>query len=130
MDAIVGCNRSGASSDDYLSRFTFTQTTNLFFETVALTGHPVTEKGFKPDPILIDGRFRIATFLNAFIHCPGATVIFDDYTDRPQYKVVESILSPKKFVGRIATFKIPKHPSRKTLLRTYKMMLDNSQNYL
>ena len=90
----------------------------------------VTERGFNPDLILIDGRYRVATFLNAFINCPGAYVIFDDYIDRPQYKVVESILLPSKYVGRIACFKIPKYPSRKTLLRAYKLMLDNYQNYL
>jgi hypothetical protein len=64
-------------------------------------------RNFTPDLILIDGRFRVATFLNTVIHCPNSTIVFDDYYDRPQYFEVESILKPSDKCGRIAIFQTP-----------------------
>jgi hypothetical protein len=62
---------------------------------------------FTPDLVLIDGRFRVATFLNTILHCPQSTIIFDDYFDRPQYFEVESILKPSDQCGRLAVFQSP-----------------------
>jgi hypothetical protein len=68
-----------------------------------------------PDVVLIDGRFRVACFLAALMHIRRpTTILFDDYTDRPQYHVVEELLAPSKTVGRMAVFEAkPRalHPS-------------------
>jgi len=62
----------------------------------------------KPDLILIDGRFRIASFLTSLIYVEhGATILFDDYADRPHYHRIERILKPTELVGRMAIFNTP-----------------------
>jgi hypothetical protein len=66
------------------------------------------QTSFRPDLALIDGRFRVATFLKLFLHYPGLSIIFDDYFDRPQYSVVENVLKPKKQIDRIAFFQVPR----------------------
>ena len=75
-------------------------------------------KHFKPDLILVDGRFRVATFLTCLVEFPGVEIIFDDYVDRKHYHAVEEILRPVKRVGRIALFKAPKRLSRRKILRS------------
>lgn len=61
----------------------------------------------KPDVVLIDGRFRVACLLSVALHTERqTTVLFDDYTNRPQYHVVERYLRPKETVGRMALFEI------------------------
>lgn len=58
-----------------------------------------------PDTILIDGRFRVATFLYSLISSrPGTTIMFDDYFDRPYYSVVEDFCLLKERHGRMAIF--------------------------
>jgi hypothetical protein len=66
------------------------------------------QPSFRPDLSLIDGRFRVATFLNLFLNYPGLSIIFDDYFDRPQYSAVENVLKPKKQIDRIAFFEVPR----------------------
>jgi hypothetical protein len=66
------------------------------------------ERKFEPDLIFIDGRFRVATFLMSLINAPGAKIIFDDYMDRPEYQIVETILPLSYSVGRLGIFEIPK----------------------
>lgn len=73
----------------------------------------IKEKNFKPDLILIDGRFRVATLIQAWRFAPGCTVLFDDYKKRTHYHKVEELIQPTKLVGRIAVFKIPKFLRRK-----------------
>ncbi|MBX8570483.1 peptide-binding protein [Pseudomonas cichorii] len=59
----------------------------------------------QPDVILIDGRFRIACFVTAYLRVSKPTIVlFDDYSDRPHYHVVERLLKPTEFVGRMARF--------------------------
>ena len=63
----------------------------------------------KADVILIDGRFRVASFLFSLINAKeGSIIIFDDYTDRSHYHVVEEILEVYKKCGRQVVFKVPK----------------------
>jgi len=63
----------------------------------------------KADLILIDGRFRVACFLNSLINAEeGSVIIFDDYTNRPYYHIVEEILPRFDECGRQAVFKVPK----------------------
>jgi hypothetical protein len=63
------------------------------------------DQGFEPDAVLIDGRFRVACFLTTLLLSkPGTRIVIDDYTARPQYKVVEQILSPVTVSSRQALF--------------------------
>ncbi|CAP43358.1 O-linked N-acetylglucosamine transferase family protein [Bordetella petrii] len=58
-----------------------------------------------PDLILIDGRFRVASFLISALLAPaGCVILFDDYFDRPAYHVVEKFLKPRRVAGRMAEF--------------------------
>ena len=46
---------------------------------------------------MIDGRFRVASFLTTLKKSKkGTKIIFDDYKSRSQYHVVEKIIKPKK----------------------------------
>lgn len=57
------------------------------------------------DLVLIDGRFRAACLLLSGLHArKGATILFDDYADRPWYHTVEAVLQPKRRVDRMAVF--------------------------
>ncbi len=85
-------------------------------------------KSFKPDLALIDGRFRVATFINLFLSYPGLSIIFDDYMDRPQYHVVEEVLEPIETCGRIAFFKIPKIKKNSKLTRAIRILQDSILN--
>jgi len=59
----------------------------------------------RPDLILIDGRFRMASFLaSLLLSKSGAIILFDDYFDRPQYHVVEKYMRPSATAGRMAEF--------------------------
>jgi len=62
----------------------------------------------KPELVLIDGRFRVCCFLYSLLRGePGTKIIFDDYTNRPNYHVVEEFIAPKKTSGRQAVFVVP-----------------------
>lgn len=61
----------------------------------------------QPDVILIDGRFRIACFVTACLRVTRPTIVlFDDYLDRPHYHVVERLVKPTEYVGRMARFDV------------------------
>ena len=61
----------------------------------------------KPDLVLIDGRFRILCFLTSIKFASiGTKIIFDDYTNRPFYHVVERFLKIKSTCGRQALFEV------------------------
>lgn len=61
----------------------------------------------QPDVILIDGRFRIACFVTAYLRATKPMIVlFDDYLDRPHYHVVERLVKPTEFVGRMARFDV------------------------
>jgi len=63
----------------------------------------------RPDLVLVDGRFRVACFLTALYEAdPGTYIVFDDYTSRPHYHVVEEFVSPEIRSGRQAIFTVPK----------------------
>lgn len=87
-------------------------------------GRPVDESGWKryhlypnaiwdesffrhPDVVLIDGRFRPACLIATMLHATRpVTVLFDDYTDRPRYGLIERILPPARLIGRMAEFHV------------------------
>ena len=61
------------------------------------------------DVILIDGRFRVACFLYSLLKSKqGSIIIFDDYTNRSYYHIVEDIIPVFDLCGRQAVFKVPK----------------------
>ena len=65
------------------------------------------ELGLTPDTVLIDGRFRVASFLFSYIAAAeGISILFDDYYDRPHYWVVEAFCKPAQRHGRMALFNV------------------------
>jgi hypothetical protein len=63
---------------------------------------------YTPDVVLVDGRFRVACFLQSLLSGPpGTTIVFDDYANRPHYHLIEEFLSPFERCGRQALFRIP-----------------------
>jgi hypothetical protein len=67
-------------------------------------------QGDAPDVVLVDGRCRVACTLEAArrAHEAGhpATLIFEDYAWRPQYRAVEHHLGTPRMIGRAAVFEI------------------------
>ena len=64
-------------------------------------------KSLKPDIVLVDGRFRVACFLTSLLNADeGSIIIFDDYTVRPEYHIVEIFEKPIETNGRQAAFKV------------------------
>jgi hypothetical protein len=62
----------------------------------------------KPDTVLVDGRFRVCCFLTILKFADvGTKIIFDDYTDRPQYHLIEEYLKREDEFGRQAIFTVP-----------------------
>ena len=60
-----------------------------------------------PDLVLIDGRFRVSCFLTSVKFAPvGTKILFDDYTDRPFYHVVEEFCQKLDTCGRQALFEV------------------------
>lgn len=63
-----------------------------------------------PDFILVDGRYRVACALESArrAHACNASAIlmFDDYSMRPYYHIVEEYLGSPQLVGRAAIFQI------------------------
>ena len=67
-------------------------------------------KNLDVDLIMIDGRFRVACFLYSLLCAkPGAIILFDDYTLRPRYHVVEEFCPKIKSYGRLAEFVVNKN---------------------
>ena len=58
--------------------------------------------------MLVDGRFRVACFLTSLIEADaGATILFDDYTDRPHYHLVEDYAPVVDQAGTQVKFVVP-----------------------
>lgn len=67
------------------------------------------QKSLSPRLVLIDGRFRVASFLYSLLCAKKDTIIlFDDYTNRAHYHIVEKFCSPLETYGRMALFKVKK----------------------
>ncbi len=65
------------------------------------------EAGEHPDLVLIDGRFRVACFLYSLTQLkPGSTILWDDYTNRPEYHSVEAFLKPSARYDEMAVFHV------------------------
>lgn len=62
----------------------------------------------KPQLVLVDGRFRVCCFLTCLKYAnEGTRIIFDDYTNRPFYHVVEKYVERRAECGRQCLFVIP-----------------------
>jgi hypothetical protein len=60
------------------------------------------------DVVLVDGRFRVSCFLASLANADAGTkIIFDDYTDRPHYHVVEELVERQQICGRQCLFEVP-----------------------
>jgi hypothetical protein len=71
-----------------------------------------------PDLVLVDGRFRVASFCCTLLHAdPGTTVLFDDYAKREHYHRVEQVLRPRSQHGRMAEFEVPEALDRPRVVR-------------
>ena len=61
-----------------------------------------------PQLVLVDGRFRVCCFLTSLKFAEeGTKLIFDDYTNRPKYHIVEKYVSRLKECGRQCMFIVP-----------------------
>ena len=83
------------------------------------------KQAIKPDFILIDGRWRVPSFLAAMTQCEQPTmVLFDDYLERKNYHVVEQLCRPVKMLRRAALFEIqPSSMSAKEFLADFLPLL-------
>ena len=73
-------------------------------ESISSTPAPiVTDYWDKIDTIFIDGRYRVACALNALINFPKVKkFIIHDYTNRPQYHILEKFFIRKDEVETLA----------------------------
>ncbi len=80
------------------------------------------------DLVLIDARFRVACFCASAIRAkPGTRIMFDDYTDRNYYHLVETILKPTQTCGRQALFEVTEtidKTSAQALLNKFEYVMD------
>ena len=77
-----------------------------------------------PELVLVDGRFRVSCFLYSLATAsPGTEILFDDYTTRPQYHVVEEFGPPVETCGRQACFSVPDTLDRDAVLDLQKAFL-------
>jgi len=71
-----------------------------------------------PDLVLVDGRFRVASFLVSILFSSNDTLIlFDDYYDRPHYWVVEEHCNILAKHGRMAIFRSNKNFSSNDIVK-------------
>jgi hypothetical protein len=63
-----------------------------------------------PDTVLVDGRFRVASFLFSLLKARiGTTILFDDYLDRPGYFPVEEFCPLAAKHGRMGVFSVSRN---------------------
>ncbi len=64
-----------------------------------------------PDLVLIDGRFRAACLAAVMLRATRpTTVLFDDYTPRRYYHMVEKLVRKEETIGRMARFTVTPGP--------------------
>ena len=78
-------------------------------ETISSTSTPIViDYWDKIDTIFIDGRYRVACALNALINFPNVNkFIIHDYTNRPQYHILEKFFIHKKGADTLAILSPP-----------------------
>lgn len=80
----------------------------------------------QPDVVLIDGRFRLGSFVATLLRLTRpAVVLFDDYVPRKRYRVAEEFAAPVARIGRMARFEVvPVRLDAADLRRVIGLMLD------
>lgn len=77
------------------------------------------ELNLVPDLILIDGRFRVASFLYSLLSARvGTLLLFDDYLNREAYFVVEKYCKLQEKHGRMGVFYVDHNYSITDLVST------------
>lgn len=65
-------------------------------------------RGYSPDFVLIDGRFRVCCFFTSLLNAkPGTKILFDDYGDRPHYHIAAEFVAPLEMARNQALFEVP-----------------------
>lgn len=73
--------------------------------------------GTQPDLILVDGRFRVSSFLVSLALSPlGTVILFDDYAKRSQYHTAEKHARLESLHGRMGRFRKVVEPNLSELL--------------
>jgi hypothetical protein len=68
----------------------------------------VFEQEFEPNFVYIDGRFRVACWIETIINAkPGTLILVDDYRDQPKYQIMADYLMPTEVSGRQALWVRP-----------------------
>ena len=68
---------------------------------------------FKPDVVLIDGRFRVACLLYSLLNSkPSTQILFDDYLGREHYHLVEEFVTVTETCGDQVLFVVPENFDR------------------
>jgi len=82
---------------------------NDYWQYMCMPWNIASKHGLVPDTILVDGRFRVASFLYSLLAArEGATLLFDDYLTRPQYSAVERYCRLRERRGRMGVFTVAK----------------------
>ena len=95
------CGEVGAwgTPNDYSKRANFSDYTDYIWK-----------QADKPNVVLVDGRFRVCCFLTSLKYADeGTQIIFDDYTNRPHYHIVEKYVTREREDGRQCLFIVPKN---------------------
>ncbi|WP_342657279.1 hypothetical protein NPJ82_10190 [Sphingomonas sp. NY01] len=73
---------------------------------------------FTPDFILIDGRFRVATLMTAFLHVnAGCMIMIDDFMTRDRaYGAILEVVHPIRTIGRAGLFEASNALNRKGVI--------------
>lgn len=80
--------------------------TKAFYQYSTLPWQVARQHNLVPELVLIDGRFRVSSFLYTLVAArEGTPILFDDYRDRPEYHVVEKFCDVSEMHGRMAVFK-------------------------
>lgn len=75
--------------------------------------------GWKPQLVLVDGRFRTSCFVRAYLSCnPGTVILFDDYSNRA-HQSVEKVIKPEEIRDQVAKFVVPQKRHRAAALRLW-----------
>jgi len=64
--------------------------------------------GVMPSVVLIDGRFRVACALRVLLELPndaGAAILFDDFSNRPYYRIVLDFADEVERAGRLVVLR-------------------------
>ncbi len=72
--------------------------------------HPWVQKerlGLSPRLIILDGRFRLASFVTSFLRAPvGAFILINNFYSRPDYQLVNYFTQESERIGDLAIFEV------------------------